>query len=162
MLESCGSPALAIPAGVTGHDCALCRSAAAFSGICCSYSTLQIWGLKMKHPVLWYLSAKCPYKQQLLTKQKCLWEAVALVNTAVLFVASGILGFFPYFLVTVERLGTHNGNKYSLQAAQARSEHWALNQCSEQLSAFVIQSKRNKGGFASIWAYYHPEGKTNY
>lgn len=70
---------------------------------------------------------------------------------------------FPFFfLVTIERLGTGNGNKYSLQAAQARSERWALNQCSEQqLPAFVIQSKRSKGFFASIWAYYHPEGKTN-
>lgn len=67
------------------------------------------------------------------------------------FVMSGILGFFPYFLVTIERLGTGDGNKYSLQAAQARYEHWALNQCSEQqLPAFVIQSKRNKRVFASI------------
>lgn len=66
-------------------------------------------------------------------------------------VASGILRFFSCFLVTIERLGTGNGNKYSLQAAQARFEHWALNQCSEQqLPAFVIQSKRNKKFFASI------------
>lgn len=37
---------LAMPAGVAEHSCALCRSPAAFPGICCSYNTLWNSGVE--------------------------------------------------------------------------------------------------------------------
>lgn len=100
----------------------------------------------MKHPVLWYLSAKSKWclLSHSSSQSKSDFDRLWHLSQCAFF---GVRHFriFPLFLVTIERLGTSNGNKCSLQAAQARSEHWALNQCSEQqLPAFVIQSKRNK------------------